>query len=465
MGSLASAFLLLVLALSTGRGHRGIERLVELMRGEPETQTVTVVEEVPVETRVEVPVEVPVPAPPERVDPRKTSVREMTNGIQLQARVKSEPGTAASRERQDEESYVVDLSVRVREPAAVSTVAGLSAVQPGIDRMLPGLGEMVDQAVISPYFHRLYDNKAERLKTYMLRLGRLLSRHNFFDCETILELTHPVSGRRVLLLQAEMDVVSDGSDGDRLPEMPEKIVNSSYYQPSTSYRWKKRTKTPNPLLVTWEKRLRKAKEEYAIRGLTAERNRELREMIRHATARVAELKSTSFLIAEYDPFIVLPVFMITDRSGYAFAPGVGDYAVVLHEGKAYPAIVGDAGPNFKVGEASLRVGKEIDPRTNPYRRPVSDLKVSYLVFPATAEEEKGPPDYQKWRARCGELLGEIGGLDEGVLLHDWKDVLAEMAEERRRKEEEARRQAEEARRKAEEAAALREVEAPEPGGG
>ena len=47
------------------------------------------------------------------------------------------------------------------------------------------------------------------------------------------------SGRGVFLLQAEMDVVSDGSDGDRLPVMPEEIVTSTNYQPFTSYGWRK----------------------------------------------------------------------------------------------------------------------------------------------------------------------------------------------------------------------------------
>lgn len=52
-----------------------------------------------------------------------------------------------------------------------------------------------------------------------------------------------------------MDVVSDGSDGDRLAAMPDKILKSSFYQPSTSYRWKKRTDKPNPLLKPWQQRL------------------------------------------------------------------------------------------------------------------------------------------------------------------------------------------------------------------
>jgi hypothetical protein len=69
------------------------------------------------------------------------------------------------------------------------------------------------------------------------------------------------------------------------------------------------------------------------------------------------------------------------------------------------------------------MAKEIDANANPYRRPVSDLTVTYLVFPRSADDPKRAPDYAHWRKRCGELLGEIGGLGEGVELHEWKDLL------------------------------------------
>jgi len=77
----------------------------------------------------------------------------------------------------------------------------------------------------------------------------------------------------------------------------------------------------------------------------------------------------------------------------------------------------------KVGEASLRIAREINSRATPYARPVSDLKVTYLVFPGSHEGERRPPDYAAWRDRCEALLGEIGGLGAGVTLHRWEDTL------------------------------------------
>src|SRR5690606_32803914 len=112
---------------------------------------------------------------------------------------------------------------------------------------------------------------------------------------------------------------------------------------------------------------------------------------------------------EYDPFIVIPVNLIT-ASGDPFAPRVGDYAAVVYGSKIYPAIVGDGGPTFKVGEASLRMARELNPKASPYSRPVSDLKVSYVVFPNSREPRREPPDYVKWRDRCQALIDEIGGL-------------------------------------------------------
>src|SRR5260370_3236980 len=81
----------------------------------------------------------------------------------------------------------------------------------------------------------------------------------------------------------------------------------------------------------------------------------------------------------------------------------GDYALVVFADVVYPAIVGDIGPNDKVGEASLRIAKQINALSTPYNRPVSDLKVTYLVFPGTADNPFGPPDLKKLQPRSQNL--------------------------------------------------------------
>jgi hypothetical protein len=252
-------------------------------------------------------------------------------------------------------------------------------------------------------------------------LNELLTKHNYYDCETMLNL-QAANGRRVFFLQAEMDVVSDGSDGDRLPTMPDAIVNSTFYQPFTSYGWRKTGTVANPMVAGWELRIKKAETELAARTTTAARKKWLRDRIAYLKRGVQDMKYRSFLIAEHDPFIVVPVTILAAKND-PFAPKVGDFAVVVHEEKLYPAIVGDGGPTYKVGEGSLRMAKQLNPRALSNSRPVSDLKVSYVIFPGSADAERGPPDYAKWRQKCHELLNEIGGIGQGVSLFDWQDTL------------------------------------------
>ncbi|RPJ33295.1 MAG: hypothetical protein EHM17_10825 [Verrucomicrobiaceae bacterium] len=349
-----------------------------------------------------------------------TDVRKLRSGIPFKTEVKIGQGGIASAERMDDSSYTAFYQLSLRLPAPAKSMAELETTSPALSEILPGLPPLIGQAEVSGWFNKLYNKKAERVRRDANALNELLTKHNIYDCETILNFRTP-AGKPVFFMQAEMDVVSDGSDGDRLPVMPDSIVNSTHYQPFTSYGWKKRSTTPNPMVVGWEKRIAGAENELADPATTAERKAWLKDRIAYLKRGIADLKRRSFLIAEYDPFIVIPVDLLTSSDPYA--PKVGDYAVVLHEGKIYPTIVGDGGPTFKVGEASLRMAREINPKSSPYSRPVSDLKVTYLVFPGSRDPQKGPPDYEMWRQRCAELLEQIGGLGPGYSLHSWQDLI------------------------------------------
>ena len=129
------------------------------------------------------------------------------------------------------------------------------------------------------------------------------------------------------------------------------------------------------------------------------------------------LQKYSFLIGTTDPYIVIPGAFAHDRDGAK----TGDYSLVIFGDGIYPAIVGDIGPNDKVGEASFRIAKEINPQSTPYNRPVSDLTVTYLIFPGTADTPFGPPDLDKLQARCQKLVDEIGGAT--VPLHHWENII------------------------------------------
>ena len=131
----------------------------------------------------------------------------------------------------------------------------------------------------------------------------------------------------------------------------------------------------------------------------------------------------SFLLAEYDSFIVIP---LTLKAGdnEAYRPQLGDYAAVVVDNRVFPAIVGDYGPRFKAGEASLRLARLINPKATPFARPVSHLGVSYIIFPGTKEPENGPIDYNRLNTRVQELLNEMGGLTQAAQFQQVDDPLA-----------------------------------------
>jgi hypothetical protein len=365
----------------------------------------------------------PEPATPQPLPLGPVSdVRKLRSGIPFKTEVVFEQGGIASAERVDDESYVAEYKLKLKLPAAATKISDLEKNNPKLSKILPTLPGLLEKAEVSKWYNKLYTNKSERVRRDANALNELLTKHNIYDCETILNFK-AANGRKVFLMQAEMDVVSDGSDGDRLPTMPDEIVNSTHYQPFTSYGWPKKTTTPNPMIAGLERRIATANTELAAAATTATRKTWLKERITELNRYIADLKSRSYLIAEYDPFIVIPVNLLTDSSD-PYAPKVGDYAVVIHGETIYPCIVGDGGPTFKVGEASLRMAKEINPNASPYSRPVSDLKITYVVFPGSREEQKGPPDLKVWKEKCNALLTEIGGLGESYALYEWKDLLA-----------------------------------------
>ena len=269
---------------------------------------------------------------------RDLDLSETSKGFSFSSRLEIENGELATKERKQKSAYKSEHVLTVRVPRAASTMEELQVGSPALGSLLPGLAPLVENAVVSDFFETLYRNKTNRLKKDSAKLGGLLTAHNFFDCQTMLNLTAE-NGRKVFLLQGDMDVVSDGSDGDRLPAMPDEIVNSTHYQPTTSYGWAKTGKVPNPLIKGYEKRLVVARQELRDPSVTKDRKDWVRSRIKKTLEPgIEEMKRRSFLIADYDPFIVIPLNIIIDRRD-KWGPKVGDYAVVLHKGILYPAIV------------------------------------------------------------------------------------------------------------------------------
>jgi hypothetical protein len=347
---------------------------------------------------------------------RQKEVSKMFNGMQLNVTLDTSEGTTASADRTDPASYALDLSVRVRIPKPHKNLEELAKLNEQLPAALPGLPVLLDTAKVSPFFDDLYRLKVANLRTNLMRLDLLVSRHNFYDTETVLELEHPVSKRRALLVQSDMDTDMDGSDSDRVPEID---GSSATFQPMTSYRWPKTSKTQNSFIPPREARMKQIEQELATGTVTAARQQELKATQARLKMEIDDLQRHSFLVARADPFIVLPGSMFGKSKG-PFAPSVGDYCVVIHGSKIYPAIVGDVGPSYKSGEASLRLCKEINPRADAANRAMNDLRLTYLVFPGTTEKPFAVPNLERWRTRCDELLKDLGGY--AGELFAWEDI-------------------------------------------
>ena len=435
MALLGLAFFIGILVIidMTNSGGAVKKTLIGILGGETEAPEPVVREkivEVPVEKVVErvvekiVEVEKIPPMPSGYVSWKKVDVAELWSDIPVKTEVVSEQGDIASKVRENDDSYGIEMKLTLTVPKPNQSAKELSAINGNLPKILKDFDALIGKAEVSPFFHHLYELKTNYIQERVTRIDRILSRHNLYDLETVLQVAHPETGQKLLLVQGEMDVVTDGSDGDRWPMLDDYISMSQYYQPFTSYGWGKRSTTPNPLLERWETDLAKYTEEFAVPGLSIERNRYLRDQIDTLTREVADLKARSYLIAEADPFFVLPLSFLGRTDENEFAPSIGDYGVIIHEDKLYPMIAGDAGPSWKFGEASLRVARTLSENATPYNRPVSDLTVTYLIFPGSRDETKGPPDLAAWQAKCQELMDGIGGIGDGFALHEWEDIIA-----------------------------------------
>ena len=367
------------------------------------------------------------PLPNKFVDYKSIDTVRLWNGIDSNSLMNVIQGGIASEERTDRKSYTFDFNVNVRIPFPVKDSQGIFSINPNLSKIVPELGDMIKAGKVSGFYHKLYDLKAKRLQQFLTRLNAVPDRHNFYDCETILELVNPRTKRKILFIQSDMDVVSDGSDGDRMPEYDQYIAESTNYQPFTSYGWKKQTVRPNPLLKRWEKKLDEEVKKLEQGKLSSSRVKVSKQNIETLKREIADMKSRSFLIARADPFIVIPSWMRMYANQNEFSPSVGDYVAIIFEDRILPAIIGDTGPTWKLGEASLRVAKELNSNATSYKRPVSDLKVSYLIFPESADSPSAP-DLDKWFDKVQLLLGEVGGLGNGFKLYRWPDYFIKKKE-------------------------------------
>lgn len=319
-------------------------------------------------------------------------------------------------------------SMTIQRPRANTSASSLAKINPSLPALLKDYNKLISTAQVSSRFGELYDNKIAGIKK-----GKFSTEHNFCDCETVLRIKHPSTGRIALWVQADMDVVTDGSDPVRSPKLSDYNLarSSDWYLPETSYRWPKSRSTPrNPLLDYYPQAIKELRQ---VRAIAVEKQkydqgvvwREVIKSIDGQIYRLTErgakdyvktgLSKNRYLEATKDPFVVLPVPWVNKSA--AWAPHIGDYAAVIYKNRIYPAILGDAGPSDKVGEASLRIAQALNPKASGRYRAVSDVSVSYIIFPKTAGPRTAP-NYSAWRSKVAALLNDLGGYSTSAL-HTW----------------------------------------------
>src|SRR3954452_5262288 len=103
---------------------------------------------------IEIPEKTPTPAPTPKtpVIAGKLDTAKLFSGITVHAAVEPTPGGAASDERADPQSYVLELKLHTRVPTANASIEDLAKVSPDLPRLLPGLAAMITPESVSPFF-------------------------------------------------------------------------------------------------------------------------------------------------------------------------------------------------------------------------------------------------------------------------------------------------------------------------
>ena len=319
--------------------------------------------------------------------------------------------------------------ISIKRPEAVSDFGTLRELNPKLSTALADIESLVERGTVSSRFRLLFDEKAKHIKRQ--KTLDALSNYNYYDCATIMDLVHPETGRKALLIQAGMDVVTDGSDPDRAGDLADYhgALSSNWFQPYTGYVWG-RAKNKNPFGSYYDDRI---SELVGLKAEVDERNKELpirafrmvselyQEEINHLS-RVKKDNSWGLrnnprsVVAALDPIIVLP----RNWFGKSASISHGDYALVIYGDRVFPTMVAEAGPTYKIGEASLRLAREINKDASGTQRAVDAFGVTYVVFPGTRKASRSEPDVLEINAKVRALVDEIGGLGDGAQFEVWR---------------------------------------------
>lgn len=128
--------------------------------------------------------------------------------------------------------------------------------------------------------------------------------------------------------------------------------------------------------------------------------------------------SRRYINSERYPFFAFPG-KLKDASGdkdverLQLGVNLGDYGVLYHitKDKITGAFFADVGPRYKLGEASIRVAKELGLPSSPKNGGEDYPKVAFVVFPGSNDGNDWPRDPEAISAKALALFEEWGGLE------------------------------------------------------
>lgn len=143
-----------------------------------------------------------------------------------------------------------------------------------------------------------------------------------------------------------------------------------------------------------------------------------------------------YVDAETVPFIAFAGRLLTpeeprsDIGRLGLGVNLGDYAIVydMKTGKSCGAVFADVGPAYKLGEASIRVAKELGINPSPKNGGVdATLRIAYVVFPRSFtrfQPAPWPQTPEQVMERAGQLLADWGQDDGGGIERLKRTLLA-----------------------------------------
>lgn len=143
-----------------------------------------------------------------------------------------------------------------------------------------------------------------------------------------------------------------------------------------------------------------------------------------------------YVNSETVPFIAFPSRLYTvdspksDIGRLGLGVNLGDYVVVydMKTGKSCGGVFADVGPAYKLGEASIRVAKELGVNPSPKNGGVdATLRIAYVVFPRSFtrfQSAPWPQTPEQVMERAGQLFAAWGEDDGGGIERLKRTLLA-----------------------------------------